>query len=203
MIMIYLADYLPQNRNELSRWADGKSTFNWTPALKMIASVEGSGWLQLEEMEQYTKSKIRSIFHCNCHNKPSINAPKILQNNFDIVATILCLEYCCSSEIEYKEAVQNVVDQVKPGGWFLMGGVLEETWCSFGGLVNLSIFVSVTKSSDNKDTSITCVTAGLTCIEPSSLNSAYKTLSTSSELCCIVVDSKSNVVVAMVVTTIP
>uniref|UniRef100_A0AAF5PVP9 NNMT/PNMT/TEMT family protein n=2 Tax=Wuchereria bancrofti TaxID=6293 RepID=A0AAF5PVP9_WUCBA len=130
---IYLADYLPQNRNELSRWADGKSTFNWTPALKMIASVEGSGWLQLEEMEQYTKSKIRSIFHCNCHNKPSINAPKILQNNFDIVATILCLEYCCSSEIEYKEAVQNVVDQVKPGGWFLMGGVLEETWCSFGG----------------------------------------------------------------------
>ncbi|VBB31525.1 unnamed protein product [Acanthocheilonema viteae] len=104
---IYLADYLPQNRNELFRWTNGQSSFDWTPVLKMIGTVEGSGWLQLKEMEEYTKSKI--------------------------VVSILCLEYCCNSEMEYKEAVRNVVDQVKPGGWFVMGGVLEETWCSFGG----------------------------------------------------------------------
>uniref|UniRef100_A0A8R1TV52 NNMT/PNMT/TEMT family protein n=1 Tax=Onchocerca volvulus TaxID=6282 RepID=A0A8R1TV52_ONCVO len=130
---IYLADYLPQNRNELLRWTTGQSLFDWTPVLKMIASVEGSGWLHLKEMEQYTKSKIRSIFHCNCHTKPSISAPEILQNNFDIVVSIFCLEYCSNSEMEYKEAVRNVADQVKPGGLFIMGGVLEETWCSFGG----------------------------------------------------------------------
>ncbi|CAG9536898.1 unnamed protein product [Cercopithifilaria johnstoni] len=130
---IYLADYLPQNIDELIRWTTGRGSFDWTPALKMIATVEGSGWLQLKEMEEYTRSKIRSVFHCNCHNKPSISAPEISQNNFDIVVSILCLEYCCNSITEYKEAVQNVVDQVKPGGWFVMGGVLEETWCSFSG----------------------------------------------------------------------
>ncbi|KAM3717665.1 Nicotinamide N-methyltransferase [Dirofilaria immitis] len=130
---IYLADYLPQNRNELFRWIIGKNSFDWTPVLKMIASVEGSGWLQLKEIEQFTKSKVRSIFHCNCHTKPSIKAPKILQNNFDIVVSIFCLEYCSNNEIEYKEAIRNVADQVKPGGWFVMGGILEETWCSFGG----------------------------------------------------------------------
>ncbi|VDM92462.1 unnamed protein product [Onchocerca ochengi] len=87
---IYLADYLPQNRNELLRWTTGQSLFDWTPVLKMIASVEGSGWLHLKEMEQYTKSKI--------------------------VVSIFCLEYCSNSEMEYKEAVRNVADQVKPGG---------------------------------------------------------------------------------------
>ncbi|VDK87702.1 unnamed protein product [Litomosoides sigmodontis] len=113
---IYLADYLPQNREELLRWKAGESAFDWTSVLKMIATVEGSGWLQLKDMEELTKSKVRSIFHCNCHIKPSISAPKTLQNNFDMVVSILCLEYCCSSETEYREAVGNVADQVKPGG---------------------------------------------------------------------------------------
>ncbi|VDM99026.1 unnamed protein product [Thelazia callipaeda] len=130
---IYLADYLPQNRNELMLWRDGTNSFDWTPVLKMIATVEGVGWLHLKEIEQRTKSKIRSVFHCDCHVEPSISAPKILQNNFDIVVTMLCLEYCCKDAKQYKEAVRNVSAQVRPEGWFVMGGVLEENWYSFGG----------------------------------------------------------------------
>uniref|UniRef100_A0A915Q5Y3 O-methyltransferase domain-containing protein n=1 Tax=Setaria digitata TaxID=48799 RepID=A0A915Q5Y3_9BILA len=67
---IYLADYLPQNRQELFRWTNGTSSFDWTSVLKMIATVEGSGWLQLKEMEQHTKAKV-SIYQCK--NKISKN----------------------------------------------------------------------------------------------------------------------------------
>lgn len=58
MLQIYLADYLPQNRKELFRWTIGESEFDWTHVLKMIATVEGTGWLQLKEMEQHTRSKV-------------------------------------------------------------------------------------------------------------------------------------------------
>lgn len=53
-----MADYLPQNRNELCQWTTGQSSFDWTPVLKMIAMVEGSGWSQLKEMEEYARSKV-------------------------------------------------------------------------------------------------------------------------------------------------
>ncbi|VDN23983.1 unnamed protein product [Gongylonema pulchrum] len=56
---IYLADYLPQNRKELFRWTIGSSVFDWTQVLKMIATVEGAGWLQLKEMELQARSKVR------------------------------------------------------------------------------------------------------------------------------------------------
>lgn len=61
IFQIYLADYLPQNRDELLRWTTGQSTFDWTAVLKMIATVEGSGWLQLKDMEEITKSKVKFL----------------------------------------------------------------------------------------------------------------------------------------------
>jgi hypothetical protein len=32
---IFLADYLPQNREELARWLEGKSNFDWTSVLRV------------------------------------------------------------------------------------------------------------------------------------------------------------------------
>lgn len=60
---IYFADYLVQNRNEIQRWMDGTSEFNWTKTLKTIATCEGNDWSKLEQMETDTKAKV--IFTSN------------------------------------------------------------------------------------------------------------------------------------------
>ncbi|KAK6060512.1 NNMT/PNMT/TEMT family protein [Cooperia oncophora] len=132
---IYLADYLPQNRKELSRWCEGRSDFDWSVPLKMILTQEGNLWNDLDEMIALTRQKVRGVYHCDCFAKPSVDVPAELQGNFDVVVTIFCVEYCCKNYDEYKNAIKNIADQIRPGGFLVMGGILEETWCAFGGRV--------------------------------------------------------------------
>lgn len=130
---IYLADYLPQNRKELENWYQNRSNFDWTKTLRMICTQEGQTWSNIPEMEPATRGKVKGIYYCNCHDENVIDAPPQLLGTFGLVCTILTLEYCCNTEEEYKKAIKRVVGLVKPGGYFLMGGIFEETWCSFGG----------------------------------------------------------------------
>lgn len=130
---IYLADYLPQNRRELEAWRDQKSGFDWTIPLRMILTQEGRSWTELPTMQPLTRQKVRSIHHCDCFADPVLDAPKELLGTFDVLVTIFCIEYCCNTYDEYKESIKRISEQIKPGGYFIMGGVLEETWCSFGG----------------------------------------------------------------------
>uniref|UniRef100_A0A914DM78 Uncharacterized protein n=1 Tax=Acrobeloides nanus TaxID=290746 RepID=A0A914DM78_9BILA len=130
---IYLADYLPQNREELCRWKSCQSTFDWSSPLKMIATHEGKNWTNLKKLEVETREKVSKILYCNAFENPAVQGPEHVVASFDIVNTIFTLEYCCNTLEEYQKAVKNVIDLVKPGGYFIMGGILEETWCSFGG----------------------------------------------------------------------
>ncbi|KHN83563.1 putative methyltransferase B0303.2 [Toxocara canis] len=130
---IYLADYLPQNREELMKWRQNRSQFDWSCTIRKMAIIEGLNSTEVPQMEICARSKVRGVFHCDCLKRPSVNAPSSLLNRFDVVTTIFCIEYCCNTIDEYKTAIANVVEQVKPGGFFMMGAVLQETWCSFGG----------------------------------------------------------------------
>lgn len=86
--------------------------------------------------------------HCDCLSDPVILQFEKISNKFGfkviqasdkiygsigVVVTIFTLEYCSNTLDEYKAAINRVVSLVKPGGYFIMGGILEETWCSFGG----------------------------------------------------------------------
>ena len=130
---VYLADYLPQNRDELVRWKNGESTFDWSAALKMMLTREGEDWSNIPEIIVTTRAKVRDIFYANCFEKPSVQCGTELHRNFDVITSFFTLEYCCNTLEEYRAAIQNVVDELIPGGYFIMGGILEETWCSFGG----------------------------------------------------------------------
>ncbi|KAI6185340.1 Amine N-MethylTransferase [Aphelenchoides besseyi] len=130
---IYLADYLPQNRDELQKWLDGRSTFDWTRVLRMIATGEGIGWEKTKEMEEKTRSKIEGILFCNCLEDPVLTAPVELLGTFGVVVSIFTIEYCSMTTDEYRNAIRRVVELIRPGGYFILAGILEETWCSFGG----------------------------------------------------------------------
>ncbi|KIH57285.1 hypothetical protein ANCDUO_08242 [Ancylostoma duodenale] len=61
-------------------------------------------------------SQVCGVFHCDCLANPSVEAPLALQRNFDVVVSIFCVEYCCKSLDEYRRAIRNIAEQIKPGG---------------------------------------------------------------------------------------
>jgi len=130
---VYLADFLPQNREELKKWKNKESNFDWTAALRLLLSREGKDWSLAKSTEEDARNKVKDIFYCNCFENPSVKCPSELRGKFDVVTSFFTLEYCSNTLDEYRTAVKNVVDQVIPGGYYIMGGILEETWCSFGG----------------------------------------------------------------------
>ncbi|KAI1717590.1 NNMT/PNMT/TEMT family domain-containing protein [Ditylenchus destructor] len=138
---IYLADYLPQNRNELTKWVEGRCDFDWTATLKIIDCREG-GECNITTMEQDTREKIRGVLHCDCHTYPAIESAPNGRGKFDIITTFFTLEYCCNTQQEYSAAIRRVTHHLKPGGWLIMGGILEETWCSFGGRKYTCLYIT-------------------------------------------------------------
>nr|CAD2144245.1 unnamed protein product [Meloidogyne enterolobii] len=129
---IFLSDYLPQNKKELNNWLSGNSNFDWTKIFKLIAVYEALPLpTDIEKMEKTTKDKVRGILHCDCHISPAIQlSPQIY---FDAITTFLTIEYCCLNREEYKNALKRLSAILAPQGLLIMGGILEETWCAFGG----------------------------------------------------------------------
>uniref|UniRef100_A0A914XET0 N-methyltransferase n=1 Tax=Plectus sambesii TaxID=2011161 RepID=A0A914XET0_9BILA len=80
---IFFADYLPQNRNELVRWINKESNFDWSTVLRTIACHEGAmnSWLTMEEE---TRSKVRGVLHCDCLKDSSIEYPTDVAEGFDV-----------------------------------------------------------------------------------------------------------------------
>uniref|UniRef100_A0A1I7Y0V8 NNMT/PNMT/TEMT family protein n=1 Tax=Steinernema glaseri TaxID=37863 RepID=A0A1I7Y0V8_9BILA len=81
---IYLADYLPQNRNELLKWHNKSSVFEWNETLKILAKCEGAIYTELSTMEQAARDKVKGIFHCDCFKDPSVDAPNNLLGTFNV-----------------------------------------------------------------------------------------------------------------------
>ncbi|TKR70605.1 hypothetical protein L596_022610 [Steinernema carpocapsae] len=139
---IYIADYLPQNRNELLKWHNKSSHFEWDETLKILAKAEGTSFPEQVTMEQSARDKVKGIFHCDCLKSPSVDAPQNLAGQFNAIVTIFCIEYCCKTQAEYKQSIANVAEQIAPGGHFIMGGILEETWASFGGRIFSCLYIT-------------------------------------------------------------
>jgi len=131
---IYLADYLPQNREELNRWLKHESSFSWDRVLKIIATREGIELSKIATMENQSREKVKAICYCNCLQDPCIVLPENFPDkSFDIITSFFTLEYCCLSLAEYREAVIRLCSNLSKKGSLIVGGILEENWCSFGG----------------------------------------------------------------------
>lgn len=126
---IYLSDYLAQNREELTRWMRGEGKFDWTNIVTFLSIMEG----QAEErhrMEDAARMKVAGILPCDIF-QPHV-VPESIRADFDVVTTFFCIEYATVDSEEYRKAIRNVVGLLKPGGYLVMGGVMNSTWCSFG-----------------------------------------------------------------------
>ncbi|VDO65718.1 unnamed protein product [Heligmosomoides polygyrus] len=99
--------------------------------------------------DKLPEARLRWYGHVLCANDDTVlgltgRDPKNLptSSGFQVAVTIFCVEYCCKTYEEYKRAIKNIGDQINPGGFLVMGGILQETWCSFGGRVFGCLYIT-------------------------------------------------------------
>lgn len=139
---IYTSDFAPANRAELRRWwQDEPGQFDWSAVCAWISGIETTDQGHSRRaIEQATRAKIRAVLAIDVHNDESVvdrsltfPPEAIVPQQFDIIATVFCLEYASETSEQYGKAVRNALKLLKPGGYLIQGGVLHAKNYSFAG----------------------------------------------------------------------
>lgn len=128
---IDLSDFAVQNVAVLKDWKSGRRELvqEITKHEMKICGDERPLSIRNEELRDKVKN-IRRI---------DVNAPDLFidslpgpDQKYDIITSTLCLEAATSSSKEYLEAVRNVSKHLKVGGYFIIAGVLKQTFYRVG-----------------------------------------------------------------------
>ncbi|XP_072343802.1 phenylethanolamine N-methyltransferase [Scyliorhinus torazame] len=123
---IVMSDYLEVNREELQKWLRGEpGAFDWSLYIKYVCSLEGKSdhW---EAKEQRLRTTIKDVCHCDIM-QPNPLYPKVL-DPVDAISTTFCLEAACPDKKSLEKALANITSLLKPGGFLLMIGALDESY---------------------------------------------------------------------------
>lgn len=137
---IFTSDYSPVNRKRLVEWVQEEKHFDWTQICLWIAELEASHQTP-EQMQKMARDKVRAILAVDVQKRPVIQGEEWRAENFveevpeqfDLVATVFCMEYSCETLDGYHRAIQGACSLIRPGGWLLMGGIFHATEYRFGG----------------------------------------------------------------------
>ncbi|GCC38753.1 hypothetical protein chiPu_0017270 [Chiloscyllium punctatum] len=133
---IVMSDYLEVNREELRKWLRrDPGAFDWSPYIKYVCGLDGKRdhW---EDTERRLRETIQEVCHCDIMQANPLH-PKVL-NPVDAISTTFCLESVCPDKKSLEEALANISSLLKPGGFLLMIGALNESYY-LAGEVKLSV----------------------------------------------------------------
>ena len=131
---IVFAEYLKANRQSVQAWIDKDPIpFDWRPNIDFVVrELEGQELDEVARREDELRHKIKAIVPCDIKAENILEIPASVGDKYgppyDVVATSLCLEAVVESEQEYKDTVTKLAKLVKPGGYLMMHGVLEQTF---------------------------------------------------------------------------
>jgi len=139
---IYTSDYADANRASLLRWSRREPGFDWTAVCKWMAGIEAT--IETPHMmQENTRKHLRAVLSVDVHKQAVISAATMLGDDqsaedtvpkqFDVVATVFCLEYASESAEEYRRAVRNATGLINPGGYLIQGGVMNAKEYAFAG----------------------------------------------------------------------
>lgn len=123
---IYLSDYADVNIKAIRMWIDKHpDAYNWLPFCDYVAKKEKSG-LTAPELELRVRNAVRDVFFCDINNENPL-APQP-PRQFDCVIAAGVLECGSANHEAYKRNVRNIASLVKPGGYILADGDLNENF---------------------------------------------------------------------------
>ena len=114
---IVFGEFREDNRERVKCWLrKDPSAFNWQPFFSYVVGTleEGSGQNIKERMDLLRN--IVKVVPCDIFQPEPVED----MGPYDILSTVLCLEYVCMTNEEYRESVTKLAHLVKPGGTLLM-----------------------------------------------------------------------------------
>ncbi|XP_028401854.1 nicotinamide N-methyltransferase-like [Dendronephthya gigantea] len=133
---IVFSEYLECNRRNVLSWLAGDTELrNWSPLIKYVVhDLEGDNNPEaVSEREKDMKQKIQSVVSCDVNQNPIVDLESIdVGKPFDVLSTSLCVEVVASSEQHYKSTVAKLCKFLKPNGYLIMFGIVNETFYTVG-----------------------------------------------------------------------
>ncbi|KXJ12722.1 Nicotinamide N-methyltransferase [Exaiptasia diaphana] len=135
---IIAAEYLEANRKAIKDWiAQDPDAFNWRPTFEyVVQSLEGMPAEEVDKRETEVRKKIKAVFPCDSKAAVRLQIPSDSLAEYgppyDVVMTCLTLETVVESEEEYKDHVAFLASLVRPKGYLVMLGALENTYYTIG-----------------------------------------------------------------------
>jgi len=135
---IIAAEYLEANRKAMKDWIENnENAFDWGPTFKYV--IEDQEKLPAKEIgirEAAVREKIKAVIHCDVKGENHLELPSDLSPEygppFDVVSTCLTLEAVVETKKEYFDQVKYLANLLRPGGFLLLHGVLEQTFYTVG-----------------------------------------------------------------------
>lgn len=103
---------------------------------------------QIMETESREAVLNGGLYRSNVH-EPTVllDAPNV-KANFDIMVSVFCLESACTELTEYDKAMSNMIKLIRPGGFLILGSVIEDDCYTAGvkeGKVTFFTLLSLTE----------------------------------------------------------
>ena len=116
---IHLADFLPDNLDQIRLWRDNlPGQHNWSALFRHTLELEGAS-ADPGERATGLRRKITQLLHCDLTEPHPLGAPA----SYDLVTSFFCGE-CVRSEVaEWEQVVANLAGLVAPGGRLFIAAV--------------------------------------------------------------------------------
>jgi SAM-dependent methyltransferase len=137
---VYLTDYVEKSLTMLDDWLYQRTPFSWKRAIHVIARTEGvhlKNDKEVNEAEEKARKLVENggIFKADVHTKDVLilnDDQKPKDKMFDIAVSVFCLESACSTHDEYKQALKNIISLIRPGGYLILGSVIDDVMYNSG-----------------------------------------------------------------------
>lgn len=116
---IHLADFLPDNLEQIRLWRDDlPGQHDWSALLRHTLELEGDG-ADAGERAAELRRKITQLLHCDLTQSHPLGAPA----SYDLVTSFFCGECVRSDVAEWEQVVTNLAGLVAPGGRLFIAAV--------------------------------------------------------------------------------
>jgi hypothetical protein len=132
---VYLTDYVEKSLTMLDDWLYQRTPFSWERAIHVIARTEGlhlKNDKEVNAVEEKARKLVENggIFKADVHTKNVLilnnDQQKPKDQTYDIAVSVFCLESACSTHDEYKQALKNIIALINPGGYLILGSVIDD-----------------------------------------------------------------------------
>jgi hypothetical protein len=128
---IDMADFLPDNIEELSQWQQGNDgSHNWNHVTKLVLELEGNvaNSAAITAREKALRAKLRSIRSANVLQEFPLGEPV----QYPAVGFFYCAEAAARTKVQWQAIMKNVAGVVERGGYLFMASLRNATYYTVG-----------------------------------------------------------------------